>query len=128
MARRLLLPILLALVSSPAFAQWTQFGGPERNYHAPAGELAASWPETGPPVVWRRVLGDGYSGVLVDGERLYTLERRGGREFAVSLRRDDGKTVWEHGYEVVTHSSAQQFFETPVSDAARAYVNGHLVL
>ena len=26
------------------------------------------------------------------------------------------------------HSSAQQFFETPVSDAARAYVNGHLVL
>ncbi len=112
--------LLLALPFAPADAQWTQFGGPTRDFHCPAGELATSWPEGGPPVLWRRPLGDGYSGVLVDGERLYTLYRRDGREVVTCLARSDGATLWEHGYPVETTTSAQEFGDGPSATAVIA--------
>jgi outer membrane protein assembly factor BamB len=99
--------------ASAVHGQWTQFGGPERNFHCPAGELAATWPEAGPPVAWRRVLGEGYAETVVDGERLYTLYRRDGKEVIACLARDTGATLWEHDYPVVTHTSAQQFGDGP---------------
>ena len=116
-------PALLAAVSlvvgtSALDAQWTQFGGPSRSFHAPAGELAAAWPDGGPPVKWRRVLGDGYSGVLVDGDRLYTMYRRDGKEVVVCLERETGVTRWEHEYAVETTSSAQQFGDGPAATPA----------
>lgn len=111
---------LLVLLGGSVHAQWTQFGGPTRDFHCPAGTLAEAWPEAGPPVAWRRALGDGYAGVLVDGERLYTLYRRDGKEVVVSLERATGATLWEHAYEVVTHRSAQQFGDGPSATPAIA--------
>jgi outer membrane protein assembly factor BamB len=112
-ARRWLPVLALVAVAGSAHGQWTQFGGPTRDFHAPAGELAPTWPEGGPPVTWRRPLGDGYSGVLVDGDRLYTLYRADGNEVVVCMERATGATVWEHAYPVVTTSSAQQFGDGP---------------
>lgn len=116
------------VVGASAHGQWTQFGGPDRNFHCPVGELAPEWPNDGPPMTWRRVLGDGYAQTLVDGERLYSLYRRDGREVIVCLARDTGATLWEQEYPVVTHSSAQDFGDgpsaTPVIEGERLLTVG----
>lgn len=103
------------VIAFPAQGQWPQFGGPQRNFHAPAGRLAKSWPEAGPPVTWRRELGDGYSGVLVDDDRLYSMYRRGGDEVIIAMARDSGLTIWEHSYPVVGTFSALEFGGGPAS-------------
>ena len=65
-------PMLLAcliavLPAADAMAQWPQRGGPGQDFVSKASGLAKTWPESGPRQLWTRDLGDGYSGVLVDG-------------------------------------------------------------
>ena len=40
---------------------WTQWGGPYGNFHTDATGIKDTWPAAGPPVVWKRALGEGYS-------------------------------------------------------------------
>jgi outer membrane protein assembly factor BamB len=77
---------------------WTQWGGPARNFVAPAADLATSWPSGGPPQLWRRPLGDGFSGIVIDGSIIYTTYRDGADDVAVALRAADGVTQWESRY------------------------------
>jgi outer membrane protein assembly factor BamB len=85
---------LLALVSV-GDSPWPQWGGPTRDFNVPDARLAASWPREGPRRVWSRELGDGYSAILADGERLYTMFRRGDQNVATALDPATGKAVWE---------------------------------
>lgn len=88
-----------AFMSTPrASAQWTQWGGPNANFIAPAQALASQWPESGPAELWKRDLGEGYSAILADGGRLYTMYRTDGKETVIALDAATGKTIWEHRY------------------------------
>ncbi len=92
------------------FAQdsWRQWGGPDRDFIVEATGLADSWPDSGPPVVWRRPLGTGHSSIVADNGRLFTMYRvgngreRGGpfdaEESVVALDAKTGETLWEHKY------------------------------
>jgi hypothetical protein len=79
-------------------AAWTRWGGPNQDFSAPAAGLASSWPETGPATLWNRELGEGYSAILVEGGRLYTMYRAGDEEVAVCLDARTGATLWEYRY------------------------------
>lgn len=110
----LYLPIagLCLLTALAAFGEsasdWPQWGGPNRNFQASSSELAESWPEAGPAVLWSRSLGDGHSAITVVGERLYTMYRvrpagAGEKDFSeqevvIALEAHNGATVWEHSY------------------------------
>ncbi|MGH9672252.1 MAG: PQQ-binding-like beta-propeller repeat protein [Bryobacteraceae bacterium] len=48
--------------------------------------------------MWARKLGDGYSGVAAEGDRLFTMYRRGNNDVVCALSAADGSTVWEHIY------------------------------
>lgn len=96
-----LLLTLLILVTGQAHAQsptWPQWGGPHRNFKSEAKGLANSWPEKGPKQLWSRDLGEGYSAIVGDGERLYTMYRKSDQEIVIALEAQTGKTVWEHSY------------------------------
>jgi hypothetical protein len=80
--------------------QWTQWGGPHRDFKAPAGKLADKWPSEGPPQLWRRDLGEGYSAILADQGRLYTMYRRDGQERTICLDANSSRTIWEDGFSV----------------------------
>jgi len=80
-------------------ADWLQWGGPHRDFSSAATGLADLWPSDGPHRLWSRDLGEGYSGIVVDGERLFTMYRSGGDEVVVALSADTGETLWEFGYE-----------------------------
>lgn len=111
--RKLVIAIALSLtaVSLQAAGEWTQWGGPRRNFTSDAKGLATSWPASGPKQVWTRALGEGHSSILVDGSRLYTMYRplglmsmirRSQEEVIISLDAATGKTLWEHRYPAPT--------------------------
>lgn len=75
---------------------WRQWGGKGRDFVVKHSvPLAPSWPASGPPVIFERPLGAGYSAVLVDGDRLYTGIHDGEVEKIVAMRRRDGVNIWE---------------------------------
>lgn len=90
---------------------WRQWGGPTRDFRAPAAALAATWPEAGPAELWSRPLGDGHSAILFEDGRLYTMyrpsripgdapaSRTTDLEAVICLDAATGETVWEHRYE-----------------------------
>jgi len=96
--------MLPATVSSsagadPGSAQWPQWGGPNRNFMAETSGLADKWPDEGPPRLWHRELGDGYSTIVCDEGVLYTMYRKARMddvEYTVALDSRTGKTIWEH--------------------------------
>ena len=79
---------------------WPQWGGPGRDFIAADPGLATSWPEAGLEPVWSRPLGEGYSGIAVSGDRLYTLYGEGAEEeVVVALATDSGEEIWSYRYE-----------------------------
>jgi outer membrane protein assembly factor BamB len=92
---------------------WTKWGGPYGNFHTDATGIKDVWPASGPPVVWKRTLGEGYSSPSVEGDVLYTMYGRRGEEVVIAANAATGRTLWEH----VTPM-------TFISDAAREMGNG----
>jgi outer membrane protein assembly factor BamB len=92
---KVMLAFLFASSLWCASLEWPQFGGPNRNFQASATGLAASWPSGGPKKLWSRDLGEGYSSVVVDGNVLYTMFRRGNQEVVLAADASTGKTLWE---------------------------------
>src|SRR5258706_12095037 len=64
---KLLVSLAAALVSAEAAqaSDWPQFLGPTRNGVYAGNDLAASWPKDGPPVIWQKKVGQGFSGPAV---------------------------------------------------------------
>src|SRR5947209_19749134 len=102
--RTLLLAAGAALNAKAEGAAWTQWGGPHRNFTTDASGLKSSWPATGPKVIWKRPLGEGYSSPSVDGNVLYTMYGRPGEEIVIAMDAGTGKTLWEHSTPLKFHS------------------------
>src|SRR5262245_32244993 len=88
-------------------AQWTQWGGPTRDFMSDATGLTSSWPPGGPRQLWTRALGEGHSSILVENGRLFTMYRPAGvtsivrrsqEEVVTALEAATGKTQWEFKY------------------------------
>lgn len=92
----LILPIRAAKAQS---ADWSQWGGPNRNFKSSTTGLATSWPASGPRKLWSRELGDGYSAIAAEGGKLFTMYRSGEQDVVVSLDAATGKTLWEFRYD-----------------------------
>lgn len=112
----------------PAFAQWPQFGGPNRDFKVDSKGLAEKWPESGPRKIWERDLGDGYATIVADDGLLYTMYRVSENEFSVALDAKTGKTIWEHKHPSPSTEVMNQFgpgpHTTPVVDGLLVYTIG----
>lgn len=96
--RRIRLPLTLGLclVAGAALAaDWPQFRGPNRDGVSRETGLLKSWPAGGPKVLWKTPVGEGFSHVVVAGNRLITLYGQGGSEHAVALDAATGKQLWK---------------------------------
>src|SRR5262245_30046793 len=87
---------MVVLLAGSASAQWPQFGGEHRDFHASTTGLAEKWPEAGPKKAWERKLGAGYSSVVADGDLVFTMYRSGADEVVVALYAKTGTSAWEH--------------------------------
>ncbi|MGH8245556.1 MAG: PQQ-binding-like beta-propeller repeat protein, partial [Gammaproteobacteria bacterium] len=89
---------IFALVAGAQSADWPQFLGPERNgvYRGPA--LAESWPSGGPRVVWKKQVGQGFSGPVVAQGRVILFHRVSDQEVVEALDARTGTTQWQYAY------------------------------
>ena len=88
-----------AVSLTAAAADWPQILGPARNGTAAADErILDTWPDAGPPVVWRRQVGAGVAGVAVAGERLFLFHRLDDREVLEAIDAATGAPLWNDGH------------------------------
>ncbi len=86
--------LILALAVPANAGDWPEFRGPKRDDLCTETGLLKQWPVGGPPLVWKAVgLGEGYSGVAVVGNRIYTAGDKGEASFMVAFD-TAGKPVW----------------------------------
>ncbi len=118
-------------------ADWPQWRGRNRDGVSAQGGLLAAWPPEGPPLVWKRPIGRGFSSVAVAGGRLYTMDQdtvpgEAGTanpprryEAVICLDAATGKDIWRYRYP----SEFEERFgpgprSTPAVDGAYVYAVG----
>ena len=140
MDRRTFLTIALA---APAFGQagralqqpapralpWTQWGGPYRNFTTEASGLKDTWPASGPRVIWKRAVGEGYSSPAVENGVLYTMYGKPREEVVLAANAETGQTLWEHATAMTFESDAAREmgngpYSTPLIVGSRVFTTG----
>jgi outer membrane protein assembly factor BamB len=123
----ILASLILFMARSLLAEDWPQFLGPGRDGHYTGSDLANSWPKTGPPILWKKDVGQGFSGPVVLGDRLILFHRVSNQEKVECLNAKTGGTLWSFDYP--THYRDDFGFDegpraTPVIDSDRVYTFG----
>jgi outer membrane protein assembly factor BamB len=110
----------------PLPGEWPQWRGPYRDGVSRETGLLASWPAKGPEVLWRQPCGDGYSTPVVNGDRLYLMERSSDdREAVVCRNAGSGEEIWRTTYpSTFKESYGSGPRSTPVLIDGRLYTVG----
>jgi outer membrane protein assembly factor BamB len=98
--RRFFLSFTLCCCASirGAASDWPQFLGPTRDGVYAGTDLADAWSTEGPPVVWRKNIGEGFSGVAVANHLLILFHRLKEKEVIECLDARTGAPKWSYSY------------------------------
>ncbi|MBI3849589.1 MAG: PQQ-binding-like beta-propeller repeat protein [Verrucomicrobia bacterium] len=77
---------------------WPRFLGPRANGISAETGLLDKWPESGPPLLWEKSIGTGYSAPSVRGELLVLHHRLKDEEIVEAFEAATGKPAWRHAY------------------------------
>lgn len=89
---------------------WPWFLGPRHDGTSAETDVNLTWPEEGPPILWKQEIGTGYSAPSVLGDRVVihhrmdageaddVAGRRVGHEIVSCRSVKDGSVLWEHKY------------------------------
>jgi hypothetical protein len=78
--------------------EWPQWRGVDRDGRVSAPAPPGSWPAQASRL-WVRQVGEGYSGPVAAGDRVWIHSRRGTQEVVASLLLTSGEVVWTAAYE-----------------------------
>jgi outer membrane protein assembly factor BamB len=78
---------------------WPVFLGPHGTGVSDETGLLDKWPEAGPPVLWEKRIGKGYSSPSVIGHRVVIHHRQRDRDLIECLRVEDGELFWQYEYD-----------------------------
>lgn len=89
---------IIAMAAGATAEDWPQFLGPERNgvYRGPA--LAEAWGPQGPRAVWRKTVGQGFSGPVVVQGRVILFHRIANEEIVDAIDARTGTAQWRYSY------------------------------
>lgn len=73
-----------------------QFRGAARDGRVAGVRLARDWSAKPPRELWRRPVGEGWSGFAVVGKLAITQEQREGQELVAAYHLDTGEPLWSH--------------------------------
>src|SRR5205807_2496424 len=76
-----------------------RFLGPHANSTSDETGLLDKFPPNGPPLVWEKQIGTGYSAPSVRGNLLVLFHRVENQEIVESMDATTGKTIWRTAYE-----------------------------
>jgi outer membrane protein assembly factor BamB len=72
--------------------------GPDRNGISAETGLLTTWPDKGPPMLWEKAIGEGYSGPVVAGNKLIIFYRLENDNVVECLDAVTGKGQWKFTY------------------------------
>lgn len=78
---------------------WSHIRGANFDGHSHEINLADAWPEDGPPVLWVKELGQGYSSIVVQNDRAYTQYQSLAGQFVICMDAFNGDTIWRYRYD-----------------------------
>jgi outer membrane protein assembly factor BamB len=87
-----------ALAAQVAGEDWPRFLGPRGDNTSRETGLIDSFPKDGPPLVWKREIGTGYSAPSVRGGTLVLHHRLGNEEIVERFDAATGRPGWRHAY------------------------------
>ena len=103
---------------------WTRWRGPNLDGISRETHWIAEWPQAGPKILWSCDVGTGFSSIVVQGERAYTMGHVDENDVVYCLDVNDGHTLWTHEYK--TPLDDRDFeggpTSTPTVDGDRLYV------
>lgn len=87
-----------AAAIDPTGEDWPIFLGPTGDGVSKETGLAATWPKGGPPMIWSKEVGTGYSAPSVLGNRLVVHHRLRREEVIECVSADQGVNLWKFAY------------------------------
>ena len=86
------------ILVSRATAEWSDFRGPLRDGAVEGITLDSDWQSSPPLLVWKQLIGPGWSSFSSAAGMLFTQEQRLENEAVVCLDMETGKVIWEYVY------------------------------
>lgn len=77
---------------------WPRFLGPRANGVSSETSLLESWPESGPPRLWSKAIGTGYSAPSIRNGKLVLHHRLKNEEIVECFDAATGRSLWRYGY------------------------------
>lgn len=94
MTRRILAGCVLGLMATSALAaDWPMYRGPKGDGKSDE-KIAASWPESGPKVLWKNKLGGGVGSMAIVDGKVFVGEQAGEAENLVAYDLKTGNKLW----------------------------------
>ena len=99
------MPVLTALVviAGSAFAQdgasWPMYRGAKQDGISNETGWTTEWPATGPRILWKARIGNGFSSVAIAQGRLYTMGNRKDRDIVWCRDAATGDEIWQFSYD-----------------------------
>lgn len=92
--------VVFAAQTAPAAGQdWPIFRGPNRTGISLDSAIKAPWPDEGPKTLWKVAIGEGYSGVAVVGNKVYTVGNKDEKDTVYCLDAEKGTVLWSQTYD-----------------------------
>src|SRR5581483_947997 len=79
-------------------SDWPGFLGPTGDSVSTEKGILSPWPNTGPPLVWHRRLGEGYGMPAISRGRLFIFDRVGDRARLSCWKSETGEPLWTFDY------------------------------
>ena len=80
------------------FQGWPSLFGPENRGISSESDILTAWGDSGPPLLWERAIGTGYSTPIVTDGLLIIHHRLGDEELVECLDPETGTAIWCHRY------------------------------
>lgn len=87
--------LLVSIAAAVSAADRPHVRGPSYDASSPETGLIDRWPAAGPPVLWTRELGPGYSAFTVAEGKAFTLFQKTGGMFLLAVDPDTGEELWK---------------------------------
>lgn len=106
-------------------ADWPQHLGPTQDAVSAETNLLDTWPEAGPPEVWRHDVGIGFAGTAIVGGKVFLNDRQQGASDTLRvLDLETGKELWRYDYDAPGRVNYPGSRSTPCVSDTHVYLSG----
>ena len=95
---------LAAFIGAPALRaqdgkSWPMYRGAGGDGISQESGWSVTWPASGPRILWKANVGEGYSSVAIANGRLYTMGSRANKDVVSCRDAADGREIWSFSYD-----------------------------